>query len=148
MIAERQHLFAYDLAGFMALAGDQQYVPASQFRDGSSNSFTPIADLDGSRRSSQDGSADRRGLFTARIVVGDDHTIRLLGGNRSHHLPFAGIAIAAATEDHDQAPCDVWAQRFERLGERVGLVGLIDEDRGAVGLADPFEPALRSLQVR
>ena len=30
VVAERQHLFADDLAGFMALAGDQQHVAAAQ----------------------------------------------------------------------------------------------------------------------
>jgi hypothetical protein len=29
VVAERKHLFADDLAGFMALAGDQQHVAAA-----------------------------------------------------------------------------------------------------------------------
>ena len=46
VVAERQHLFADDLAGFMALAGDQQHVAAAKIRDrtrGSPRARSPIS---------------------------------------------------------------------------------------------------------
>ena len=44
-------------------------------------------------------------------------------------------------------PLDIGPQRLERLRQRVGLVGVVDEDRRAVALADEFEPALGALQL-
>src|SRR3979490_960399 len=46
MVAERQHLFADDLAGFVALAGDQQHVAAAQLHDRAADRLAAVADLD------------------------------------------------------------------------------------------------------
>src|SRR5262249_56577204 len=61
---------------------------------------------------------------------------------------LAGVAIAAATKHHDEAAADVGPQRLERLGERVGLVGIIDEDRRATAFAQELEPALGAFEMR
>ena len=60
VIAERHHPVADDLAGFMALAGDQQHVAGAQRGDGRADRLAPVADLDGAGRCRHDGGADRR----------------------------------------------------------------------------------------
>src|SRR6266566_2445616 len=37
--------------------------------------------------------------------------------------------------------------RLQGLGQRVGLVGVIDEDRRTVALADPLQPAFCALEM-
>ena len=80
-------------------------------------------------------------IFAARIVVGDDDAVGILGGDRAHQRPFAGVAVAAGAEHHDQLAFGVRPQRLQRFCQRVGLVGVIDEDRRAVALGDLLEPA-------
>ena len=46
MVAERQHLFADDLAGFMALAGDHHHVAMAEIRNRRLDRLAPVADLD------------------------------------------------------------------------------------------------------
>ena len=87
------------------------------------------------------------GLFAARIVVGDDDAVGFLRGDGAHHRPLAGVAVAAGAEHHDQPAVDIRPQRLQRLGERVGLVRVVDEDRRAVALAGEFEPALGAFEL-
>ena len=101
-----------------------------------------IADLGGAGRRGEDRGADRGGVFAARIVVGDDDAVGLGGGDGAHQGPLAAVAVAAGAEHHDEPAAGVGPQRLERLGERIGLVRIVDEDRRAAVLADQFEPAL------
>ena len=49
---------------------------------------------------------------------------------------------------HDQAPLGMRAERVQRLGERVRLVGVVDEDRRAARVdADPLHSAGRALEL-
>ena len=103
VIGERQRPVADDLAGFVALAGDQQHVARLQARDrrrGSPRARSPISTRAG--RGGQDRGADRGRIFAARIVVGDDDAVGHLGGDRAHQRPLAGVAVAAAAEHHDE----------------------------------------------
>src|SRR5260370_18535057 len=50
VITERQCLCADDLAGFMALAGDQQHIARMQTRNRLGDGFAAIANLDGPTR--------------------------------------------------------------------------------------------------
>ncbi len=75
-----------------------------------------------------------RSAFSAAIAP----IIGRLPASRSPPQPNTTISL----------PRRVGPQRFERLGERVGLVGVVDEDRRAVALADQFEPALGALELR
>ncbi len=94
------------------------------------------------RAARQDRGADGGGVFAARIVVGDDDAVGFCRGDGAHQRPLAAIAVAAGAEYHDEPAGHVGPQRFERLGERIGLVRIIDEDRRAAARADAFEPAL------
>ena len=147
-VGERQRPVADDLAGFMTLAGDHQRVAAAQHADGDADRLRAIADFARAWRGGQNGGADGGGLLGARVVVGDDDDVGAASGDRPHHRAFAGIAVAAATEHHDQASLHERTQRREGLFQRVGLVRVIDEDRGAASFADAFQPARRALQHR
>ena len=99
------------------------------------------------RAAGQDGGADRGGIFAARIVVGDDHAIGLVGRDRAHQRPLALIAVAAGAEHHDQFALGVRPQRVQRLGQRIRLVRVVDKDRSAVTLANELEPAFGALRA-
>src|SRR5438128_2273860 len=103
MVAERQYLLADDLAGFMALAGDQQHIARAQLGNGRANRVAAVANLYCPRRAAQDGRANGGGLFAARIIVGNDNPVSEARRDRPHHRTLAGIAIAAATKYNDEA---------------------------------------------
>src|SRR3954471_22247639 len=69
VVAERQHSLADNLAAFVAFSGNKQNIARLECGDGASDGLTAIANLGRSARGSQNGSADRRGIFAARIVV-------------------------------------------------------------------------------
>src|SRR5919108_4495954 len=147
VVAEWQHLFADDLAGFMALAGNQQYVAPMQILDRATDRLAAVADFERARSRLEDRGTDRRGILTARIVVGHYDPVGELGGNRSHHRSLALVAIAAATEHHGQPALGVGPQRLERLGQCIGLVRVVDENRRAVVLPNKLEPAFGAFEI-
>src|SRR6202035_5211038 len=61
--------------------------------------------------------------------------------------PLAAIAVAAGAEYHREPAGHIRPQGVERLGERVGLVRVVDEDRRAAGLGDELEPALGAFEI-
>ena len=65
-------------------------------------------------------------ILRARIVVGDDDLIGEFVGNGAHQRPLAGVAIAAAAEHAPQRAAAVFAQRRQRLGERVRRMRIVD----------------------
>ena len=141
-----KRLIADNLAAFMALAGDQQDVAAAKIRDRSADRFAAVADLDCARRGFQDRGANGGGFLAARIVVGDDDAVGLRRSDLTHHRPLAGVAIAAGAEHDDETTGRIGPQRFERLGERVRLVGVVDEDRRAVFFSDQIETPLGAFE--
>lgn len=147
VIAERQRPVADDLAGLVALAGDQQRIAGLQRRNPGPDRLGAVTDIPGTFRSSQDGGADGFRLLAARIVVGDDDMIGILDRDRPHQRPLAGVAIAAGAEDDDELASGVGPQRLQRLRQRVRLVGVIDEDRRAVMFADALQPAFCTFEM-
>ena len=108
---------------------------------------SPISIAPGAAR--QDLAADRGGIFAARIVVGDDGEIGLGDGDLAHLGALALVAVAAAAEHHDEPVLDIGTQGVERLGERVGRMGIVDEDRRAAARrAGQIEPPARASQRR
>src|SRR6185369_3376638 len=114
-IVEREHPVADDLAGLVALAGDEHDIARAGDADCLGDRVAPAGDL---------------GL-AARIVVGDDDHVRQARRDRAHLWALALIAVAARAEHRDQAPLDVGPQRGDRRFERIGGVGIVDIDRGA-----------------
>ena len=147
VIAEMQNLVTNDLPGLVALAGDQQRVAGLQRRDAGLDRFRAIADIVGAFCFRQNGGADRGRIFAARIVVGDDDAVGILGRDRAHDRALARIAIAAGAEHHHQLAFGVRPQRLQRLRQRIRLVGVIDEDRRAVMFADTLQPSLGAFEM-
>ena len=130
----------------LTLAGDQKRIAAAKHRDPFANSRRPVANLERRRRAGQDLRPDRRRIFGARIVVGNDRHVGAARGDFAHDRSLARIAVAAATEHQDEAPTHEWTQRGDRLRERVGLMRVVDKDRRAVEIADAFEASGRAFQ--
>ena len=93
---------ADDLAGLVALAGDAEHVAGLEHGDGAGDRLAAVADLDRVGRGGEDRLADRGRVLGARIVVGDDDHVGVVGGGLAHQRPLAGIAVAAGAEDDDQ----------------------------------------------
>src|SRR3954469_20756751 len=81
VIAERQDLVADDLAGLVPLAGDQERITGLQRRDPCPDRLSATADACCALRRRQNGGADRFWILAARIVVGYDDMIGILGRN-------------------------------------------------------------------
>src|SRR6476469_5277163 len=140
---------AFDnLSRLVSFAGNQQDIPAFQPGDGFSHGDRAAGDLDGARRRRQNFAANALRLFAPRIVVGYDGDIGSLHGNRAHLTALALVAVAAATEHHQQAVAHVRPKGVESLGECIGSMGIIDEDRstGTRG-AGKIEAPARAVQV-
>ena len=94
-----------------------------------------------SRRARRDLGGDRAGLLGARIVGGDDRPVGELGGDPAHHRPLLAVPVAARAEDDDQPPVAEAAGGAQHVLERVGRVGVVDDDRERLPLVDRLEPA-------
>ena len=103
MVRKRQGSVADDLAGFMAFSGDDEHVAGAKLPDRGPDRLGAVADLARASRRSEDFGADRSRRLAARIVVGDDHDIGLLGRDRAHDRPLALVPVAAAAEYADEA---------------------------------------------
>src|SRR6478735_5760127 len=83
VIAERQRPVADDLAGLVALAGDQERIAGLEILDRGADRTRAVADFGRAFGGGKDGGADRFRLLAARIVVGDDDLIGVLARNRA-----------------------------------------------------------------
>ena len=54
-------------------------------------------------------------IFFARIIRGNNGVIGILIGNLTHEGPLSMVAIAAATENDNQAPRLKFAQGFQNI---------------------------------
>ena len=85
---------------------------------------------------------DRLGILAARVVGGDDRDVGELGGELAHQRPLAAVAVAAGTDDDDDAvPVRELARRAQHLLERVGLVRVVDDDVERLAGVDRLEAA-------
>ena len=107
MVAERQGAISNDLARLVALARDQQHIALLQMIDRRPNGFGAIADLLRTGTGGENSGADRRRIFAARIVVGDDDAVRVLRGDLAHQRTLAGIAVATGAEHHHKLAFDI-----------------------------------------
>src|SRR4051812_28696381 len=95
VVRERQCALADDLARFMTFAGNHQYVARPETANGGADRLGAVADLARNGRGREDLGPDRGGILRARIIIGHDHGIGLLGRDRPHDRPLAPVAIAA-----------------------------------------------------
>src|SRR5262245_16415818 len=98
VVRERQDCGADDLAGLMALAGDEQHVAIAEQANAGANGFGTVADLARAGRGGEDLGADGGGLLAPGIVVRDDDVVRMLAGDAAHDRALALVSIAAAAE--------------------------------------------------
>ena len=101
-------------------------------RRSGSTSISPAAPGD-------DLADDRVRLLAARVVRGHDREVGELRGDPAHQRPLATIAVAAAAEDADQPVLREVASRAQDVLERVGRVGVVDEDGERLALVDGLE---------
>ena len=111
----------------MPLAGDQQQIARTQQPGGREYRLAAVADFLRLGGGGQDGAADGARILAARIVVGDENQIGQALGDGAHQGPLALVAVAAAAEHQHQPARAMRAQRLERGFERVGGMGVIDD---------------------
>ncbi len=122
----------------MPLAADEERIARPQRIDADEDRLGAVAHLFDARfaprlsRPRHDGRTDRGRIFAAGIVVGDDHMIGASCRGRAHQGPLATIPIAAGTDNRDDPAQNVRTDRLERGFHRVGRMGVIDIDRGAI----------------
>ena len=75
VIAERQHLVANNLSRLVPLASDQEHIAGPKQSDGGADRIPPVADYRRAVCCRQNFSTDGRRIFTAGIVVSDDHIV-------------------------------------------------------------------------
>ena len=147
MIGERQHGCADDLAGLVALAGDQQHVAVAEQPHARANGLRPVADLARPGSAGEDLGADGRRRLAPRIVVGYDDMMRMFAGDAAHDRTLALVTVAPAAE-HDVEPAgSEGPQRLERRPQRVGLVRVVDDDQRTAHAAGYLEAALDAFEL-
>src|SRR5579883_2438880 len=140
---------ADDLAALMPLAGDEEEVTRREERERAADRGGAVADLFGLGAGGENGAANEGGILAARIVVGDDDVVGEAVGDPSHLRPLAGVAVAAAAEDDDELAAAMSAQRREHGFERIGRVGLIDNDTRTTGMSrDMLQTTGHALKLR
>ena len=94
---------------------------------------------------------DRGGILAARVVARHQDRIGVARSHRCHQRPLAAVALAPAAEYDREAPAarsrDV-LQHDQRLFQRVGRVGVVDDHDGLARPAQPLHPARDRLQAR
>ena len=113
--------------------------------DGLADGGAPVADLEhlgrSPRRPGEEAARIARRVLGARVVVGDDQDVGQARRDLAHHRALAGVAVAARAE-HDEQPPAVSGRRAAQRGrDRVGLVGVVDDDREVLALVDPLQAA-------
>src|SRR5262249_59930245 len=99
---ERDHTARDLLAAFMALARDDDEVAVVRSPDGALDCASSVGvDLDLAGHPFQDLADDRIGIFTPRIVRGDDGQVAVLGCDAAHERAFCAVALSATAEDAD-----------------------------------------------
>ena len=84
---------------------------------------------------------DRERVLGARVVGRDHREVGESGGDLAHQRPLLAVAIAAAPEHADQPPAGHLPGGVEDVLERVGGVGVVDDDRERLALVDRLEAA-------
>ena len=72
---------------------------------------------------------DRVGIFGPRVVAGDDSAVGVPFGDLTHERTLALVAVAAASEDHDQLSAGEGARRLQGTLERIRRVRVVAEHR-------------------
>ena len=137
----------------MALARDQDDIRGHRTRHGVSDGQCPIRlhlyrlTL---RQTQQNLGNDGLGFLATGVVAGYHDLIGILGGDGPHKRSLGGIAITPATKDAPQPPatlCRQRPQRGERLGQRIGAVGIVHRHYWLPFIAHAFHATWHRMQT-
>ncbi len=130
-----------DLVILVALAGDDDDVARHRLGHRRADGDPPVGideERVGHRR--QDHVDDRLWVLGARVVRGDHRQVGQLGHGSAHDRPLGRIAVTAAAEHADQPAAGERAQRAEDVAQRIGRVGVVDQDVEAGAVDHPLDP--------
>ena len=125
----------------MPFAGHQHDVAAPRFGQRATYRLPPVDDLFMfAAHAPGDLHDDRRRIFAARIVAGDDQVIGMARGDLAHQRPLAAIAVAAAAKHAEQTSLAARhrTQTFEHFFQRVWCMRVIDNDQRRAAAAVTF----------
>src|SRR3954454_17588914 len=130
------------LALLVALARDDEHVTGPGHVDRLLDRRAAVdLHLDPAAGSLEDLADDGLRRLVAGVVGGDDRDVGALTGDRAHERALGAVAVAAGAEDHDEAVLRERAGGAQDVVERVGRVGVVDEDRERLALVDGLEAA-------
>jgi hypothetical protein len=136
---------AEDLVVLVPLAGDEHHVAGAGETHRHADGRSPVGldeDLGaGLAHAGDDGVDDGARLLGARVVRGDHRHVGVAGDDGAHPGPLGRIAIAAAAEDDDEPARRERAQRGDDPLQRVGRVGVVDDDVEAAAVGHPLDAA-------
>ena len=92
----------------------------------------PVGHLLGLWTALQDRLTDQGRVFRARIVIGDNDVVGLVGGDHAHLGALRRVTVAAAAKDHDDPATRVRAGGAQKLVETIGCMRIINQDRSLV----------------
>src|SRR3954454_16288317 len=137
------------LALFVALARDHEHVAGLGHVDRLLDRRAAVdLDLDAARAALEDRVDDRVRVLAAGVVGGDERDVRTLARDRAHERALGAVAVAAGAEDDDEAVLRERPGRTQDVVERVGGVGVVDEDRERLALVDRLEAARDAGRMR
>ena len=97
-----------------------------------------------------DFAGDGLRILAARVIAGDDHAIGEPAGDAPHLRPLAPITLTTAAEKAHQfaAADDRGTQRRQYLLQRIGCMGIIDDNQWRTISADALHASGRRLNAR
>ncbi|MCY1413273.1 hypothetical protein D9M71_287010 [compost metagenome] len=135
----------------MPLAGqDDDIVNAStgnQLRNGratTGNEFDGI----GLGKARADIGEDLLRIFSARVVIGDQHTIRQALGHFGHQRTLTAITVATAAEQAQQLAFGMRAQCLQHLLQGIGGMRVIDHHQRLAAATQALHAPDRAFQHR
>ena len=114
MVGKRNDAITDDLAGFVALAGDNDDVASLHHRERGRDGFRAVADLARAGSARENFSANGLRTLAPWVIVGHYREVRLLDRDAAHERPFALVAIAAAAKDANETAGREWTAGVER----------------------------------
>ena len=125
----------------MAFTGNHDHITSGGFFNRIKNSFFPISHFNAIRHFCHNSRTNLGWVFTARIIISDNHCIGFLRRNRPHQWAFAHIAITARTKHNGEMLVRIGPERIKHIIKRFYLVGIINEDKGTGSIcANIFKP--------
>ena len=122
------------LVVLVALAGDQHHVARVGLADRVGDGLATILDHRGvvvADEAGEDLRQDEARCLVARVVAGDDDLVGQPLRDSAHQRALGRIAVAAAAEHAPQPAAARLGQRLQRLQhllQRIGRVGVVDND--------------------